>query len=68
MKEKIDMNLPNFIHAALKFPKSKTGLENKGRYYLAKIIGNDGRVVNQLLVDKQNATIHFLKTPLKRMS
>jgi hypothetical protein len=125
MKEEIDMNLPNFIHAALKFPKSKTGLdnakrdiknekiaednlqkeftamlnamdgmgtgtarfvierklpdnigelyrigglENKGRYYLAKIIGNDGRVVNQLLVDKQNATIHFLKTPLKRMS
>ena len=43
------------------------GLENKGRYYLAKIIGEDGRVINQLLVDKQNATIHFLKTPMNHM-
>jgi len=40
------------------------GLENKGRYYLAKIIGEGGRVVNQLLVDKQNGTIHFLKAPM----
>jgi hypothetical protein len=40
------------------------GLENKGRYYLAKIIGEGGRVVNQLLVNKQNGTIHFLKTPM----
>ena len=43
------------------------GLENKGRYYLAKIIGEDGRIVNQLLVDKQNATIHFLKAPIDRI-
>lgn len=42
-------------------------LENKGRYYLAKIIGENGRVINQLLVDKQNATIHFLKDPMARM-
>ena len=40
------------------------GLENKGRYYLAKIIGEGGQVVNQLLVDKQNGAVHFLKTPM----
>ena len=40
------------------------GLENKGRHYLAKIICEGGRVVNQLLVDKQNGTIHFLKAPV----
>ena len=40
------------------------GLENIGRYYLAKIIGEGGRVVNPLLVDKQNGTIHFLKAPM----
>jgi hypothetical protein len=44
------------------------GLENKGRYYLAKIIGEGGQVVNQLLVDKQNGTIHFLKAPTDNRS
>ncbi len=28
------------------------------------MIGDGGRVVNQLLIDKQNGTIHFLKAPI----
>lgn len=34
-------------------------LVNTGRYYIAKIVRPDGSVIEQLLVDKQNCTIHF---------
>ena len=36
-------------------------LENKGRYYLAKIINEDGRVTDTVLIDKLNRSIHFQK-------
>ena len=36
-------------------------LKNTGRYYIAKIVRPDGSVIEQLLVDKQNCTIHFPK-------
>jgi hypothetical protein len=36
-------------------------LENKGRYYLAKIINQDGQVVETVLIDKLNRSIHFQK-------
>ena len=40
-------------------------LENKGRYYLAKIVNQDGEVAETVLIDKQNRSIHFQKA--KRM-
>ena len=36
-------------------------LKNTGRYYIAKIVGPDGSIIEQLLVDKQNYKIHFPK-------
>lgn len=36
-------------------------LVNTGRYYIAKIVRPDGSVIEQLLVDKQNCTVHFPK-------
>ena len=36
-------------------------LTNTGRYYIAKIVRPDGSVIEQLLVDKQNCTVHFPK-------
>jgi len=36
-------------------------LKNTGRYYIAKIVRPDGNVIEQLLVDKQNCTVHFPK-------
>ena len=36
-------------------------LINTGRYYIAKIVRPDGSVIEQLLVDKQNCTVHFPK-------
>ena len=36
-------------------------LENKGRYYLAKIINQDGKVTDTVLIDKLNRSIHFQK-------
>ena len=36
-------------------------LENKGRYYLAKIINQDGKVADTVLIDKLNRSIHFQK-------
>ena len=40
-------------------------LENKGRYYLAKIINQDGGVVDTVLIDKLNRSIHFQKAKFK---
>ena len=39
-----------------------TELENKGRYYLAKIVNQDGEVAETVLIDKLNRSIHFQKT------
>ncbi len=36
-------------------------LENKGRYYLAKIVNQDGKVADTVLIDKLNRSIHFQK-------
>ena len=36
-------------------------LENKGRYYLAKIVNQDGEVTDTVLIDKLNRSIHFQK-------
>ena len=36
-------------------------LKNRGRYYIAKIVRPDGSIANELLVDKQNGAVHFLK-------
>jgi hypothetical protein len=38
-----------------------TELENKGRYYLAKIVNQDGEVAETVLIDKLNRSIHFQK-------
>ena len=40
-------------------------IENKGRYYLAKIINQDGEVADTVLVDKLNRSIHFQKAKFK---
>jgi hypothetical protein len=40
-------------------------LENKGRYYLAKIVNQDGEVADTVLIDKLNRSIHFQKSRLK---
>lgn len=40
-------------------------LENKGRYYLAKIVNQDGEVAETVLIDKLNRSIHFQKARLK---
>ena len=40
-------------------------LENKGRYYLAKIVEPDGKVTDTVLVDKLNRTVHFQKDKFK---
>lgn len=40
-------------------------LENKGRYYIAKIVNQDGEVADTVLIDKLNRSIHFQKTKLK---
>lgn len=36
------------------------GLENKGRYYLAKITGAKGRLLLTMLVDKQNGNVQVI--------
>ena len=36
-------------------------LENKGLFYLAKIVNQDGRVTDTVLIDKLNRSIHFQK-------
>ncbi|MBW2199895.1 MAG: hypothetical protein JRF71_03555 [Deltaproteobacteria bacterium] len=40
-------------------------LENKGRYYLAKIVDPDGKVTDTVLIDKMNRTVHFEKGKFK---
>jgi hypothetical protein len=37
------------------------GIENKGRYFTAKIMDSKGHEVNQLLVDKLNGKVRFLR-------
>ena len=37
------------------------GLQNKGRYYVARIVRPDGSLIDELLVDKQNGRIQFMK-------
>ena len=36
-------------------------IENKGRYYTAKIMDSKGKQVNELLVDKLNGKVQFLR-------
>ena len=36
-------------------------MENKGRYYLAKIVNQEGEVADTVLIDKLNRSIHFQK-------
>jgi hypothetical protein len=33
------------------------GLENRGRYYVARIVRQDGRTTASLLIDKQNGNV-----------
>ncbi len=40
-------------------------LENKGRYYLAKIVDSDGNITDTVLIDKMNRTVHFEKGKFK---
>jgi hypothetical protein len=40
-------------------------LENKGRCYLAKIVNQDADVVDTVLIDKLNRSIHFQKAKFK---
>ena len=35
------------------------GLPNRGRYYMAKVARPNGSVIDELLVDKQNANVQF---------
>jgi hypothetical protein len=37
------------------------GIENKGRYFTAKIMDSKGKQVNELLVDKLNGRVQFLR-------
>ena len=36
-------------------------VENKGRYFTAKILNRAGNVVNEIIVDKLNGRVKFLK-------
>ena len=40
-------------------------IENKGRYYLAKIVSQEGEVAETVLIDKLNRSIHFQKAKFK---
>jgi len=37
------------------------GLENKGRYFTARVLDKKGNVVNELLVDKLNGHVKFIR-------
>jgi hypothetical protein len=37
------------------------GLENKGRYYVARVVRPDGSLIDELLVDKQTGRVQFMK-------
>ena len=41
-------------------------VENKGRYYLAKIVNQEGEVADTVLIDKLNRSIHFQKAKFKK--
>jgi len=34
-------------------------IANKGRYYLAKILDQNGRITDTVLIDKLSRTVHF---------
>jgi hypothetical protein len=36
-------------------------LKNTGRYYIAKIVEKDGRIIDEVLIDKQCGTIRSLR-------
>ena len=36
------------------------GLKNRGRYYIASVVGQDGKVIQQLMVDKQSGGVQFV--------
>jgi hypothetical protein len=36
-------------------------VENKGRYFTAQVLNPKGRVVNELLVDKLNGAVKFIR-------
>ena len=38
-----------------------TDLANRGRYFIAKVVAPDGQLIDEILVDKQNGAVHFLK-------
>ena len=50
------------VDAAILEKYSIKELENKGRYYLAKIVDQNGGVADTVLIDKLNRAIHFQKT------
>ena len=37
------------------------GLENRGRYFTARVLDKKGKVVNELLVDKLNGHVKFIR-------
>jgi hypothetical protein len=37
------------------------GLENKGRYFTAKVLDRKGKIINELLVDKLNGNVKFIR-------
>lgn len=37
------------------------GLENKGRYFTARVLDKKGKVVNEILVDKLNGRVKFIR-------
>ena len=40
-------------------------LENRDRYYLAKIVDKDGNLTDTVLIDKLNRSIHFQKVKFR---
>jgi hypothetical protein len=38
-----------------------SGIENKGRYFTAKVLNQKGNVINELLVDKLNGHVKFIR-------
>ena len=37
------------------------GVENKGRYYIAKILDKRGKAINEIMVDKLNGRVKFIR-------
>jgi hypothetical protein len=37
------------------------GLENRGRYFTAKVLDQKGKMVSELLVDKLNGNVKFIR-------